>query len=112
MKRPDMSPRAAALELRQAVQMVRSFAGMPAEDEEGYDPHVEHRDYERLKAELKAAKAELERVKAHEMALTDELAAVAEERLAPRKGDESGSISWKRAIVLSEILGTPKSRRK
>ena len=112
MKRADISPRTAAMELRQAVQFVRNIAGAPAENEEGYDPHVEHREYERLKAELRAAKAELERVKAHEMALTDELAAASASRPAPRKIEESGNISWKRAIVLSEILGTPRSRRK
>ena len=110
MKRADIAPRLAVTELRQAVQAVRSFAGPPAENEEGYDPHVEHREYERLKAELKAAKAELEKVKAHERELSDALAQ-REKRPAPRK-EEKADISWKRAIVLSEILGTPRSRRK
>ena len=110
MKRADMNPRLAVNELRQAVETVRRFAGQPAENEEGYDPHVEHRDYERLKEEMRKTKAELEKVKAHERELSDVLAEAAK-RPAPRK-EESGSISWKRAIVLSEILGTPKSRRR
>ena len=110
MKRADMYPRLAVNELRQAVQAVRQFAGQPAENEEGYDPHVEHRDYERLKEEMRKTKAELEKVKAHGRELTDALAE-AENRPAPRR-EESGSISWKRAIVLSEILGPPRSRRK
>ena len=110
MKRADMYPRLAVNELRQAVQAVRQFAGQPAEDEEGYDPHVEHRDYERLKEEMRKTKAELEKVKAHERELSDALAE-AEKRPAPRR-EEKGSISWKRAIVLSEILGPPRSRRK
>ena len=62
MKRADMYPRLAVNELRQAVQAVRQFAGQPAESEEGYDPHVEHRDYERLKEEMRKTKAELEKV--------------------------------------------------
>ncbi|MBR2329602.1 MAG: hypothetical protein IKA58_06955 [Clostridia bacterium] len=110
MKRADMYPRLAVNELRQAVQAVRQFAGQPAEDEEGYDPHVEHRDYERLKEEMRKTKAELEKIKAHERELTDALAE-AEKRPAPRR-EERDSISWKRAIVLSEILGPPRSRRK
>ena len=110
MKRADMYPRLAVNELRQAVQAVRQFAGQPAEDEEGYDPHVEHRDYERLKEEMRKTKAELEKVKAHERELSEALAE-AEKRPAPRR-EEKGSISWKRAIVLSEILGPPRSRRK
>ena len=110
MKRADMYPRLAVNELRQAVQAVRQFAGQPAENEEGYDPHVEHRDYERLKEEMRKTKAELEKVKAQERELTDALAETAK-RPAPRR-EESGNISWKRAIVLSEILGPPRSRRK
>ena len=110
MKRPDMSPRAAALDLRQAVQMVRSFAGMPTEDEEGYDPHVEHRDYERLKTELNAVEKELERVRNQKNELAEALDD-AEIRAVHAKREAQG-MSWKRAIVLSEILGTPKSRRK
>ena len=110
MKRPDMSPRAAVLDLRQAVQMVRSFAGMPAEDEEGYDPHVEHREYERLKAELNAVEKELERVRNQKNELAEALDD-AEIRAVHAKREAQG-MSWKRAIVLSEILGTPKSRRK
>lgn len=110
MKRPDMSPRAAALELRQAVQMVRNAAGMPTEDEEGYDPHVEHREYERLKAELYSVEKELEKVKKQKIELAEardeaEVRAVHAQR-------ESESVSWKRAIVLSEIIGPPRSRRK
>ena len=110
MKRADMYPRLAVNELRQAVQAVRQFAGQPAEDEEGYDPHVEHRDYERLKEEMRKTKAELEKAKAHERELSEALAE-AEKRPAPRR-EESSNISWKRAIVLSEILGPPRSRRK
>ena len=110
MKRADMYPRLAVNELRQAVQAVRQFAGQPAENEEGYDPHVEHRDYERLKEEMRKTKAELEKLKTHERELTDALAETAK-RPVPRR-EESGSISWKRAIVLSEILGPPRSRRK
>ncbi len=110
MKRADMYPRIAVTELRQAVQAVRSFADRPAENEEGYDPHVEHRDYERLKEEMRKTREELEKVKAHERELSDALAE-AEKRPASRK-EESGSISWKRAIVLYEILGAPKGRRK
>ena len=110
MKRPDMSPRAAALDLRQAVQMVRSFAGMPAEDEEGYDPHVEHRDYERLKAELNAVEKELERVRNQKNEIAEALDD-AEIRAVHAKREAQG-MSWKRAIVLSEVIGTPRSRRK
>ncbi len=110
MKRGNRIPLLDIPELRQAVEAVRNFAGQPAEHEEGYDPHVEHREYERLKAELKSARAELERVRNQKEELAEaldkaEMRSVAAER-------ESDSMSWKRAIVLSEILGTPRSRRK
>ena len=110
MKRIDMSPRVAAMELRQAVQFVRSVAGMPAEDEEGYDPHVEHREYERMKAELNAVKKELERVRDQKNELAEALEEAEVRTVHVKK--EADSMSWKRAIVLSEIIGPPRSRRK
>ena len=96
--------------MMQAVQAVRRNVSMPRVNEEGYDPHVEHREYERLKEEMRKAKEELAKAKERERALEEAL----ESRQQPRSKQPSSnsSISWKRAIVLSEILGTPRSRRK
>lgn len=110
MKQRGFVPLLEMPELRQAVDAVRRYAGAPAEHEEGYDPHVEHREYERLKEEMRKTKAELEKVKARESELTDALAE-AKRRAAPRR-ESAGDISWKRAVVLSEILGPPRGRRK
>ena len=97
------------LELDELRQTVRRYVSQPGEGEEGYDPHVEHRDYERLKEEMRIAREELDRAKAHERELKDTLAEMSS-RTASAK--ERPATDWKRAVVLSEVLGKPRSRRK
>ncbi len=80
----------------------------PAEHEEGYDPHPEHRDYELLKEEMRKTRDELAKVRAHERALEDALA----EQTAAKPAASADKTDWKRAIILSEILGTPRSRKR
>ena len=71
---------------------------VPVDGDEGWDPHEEHRDYERLKAEYEAAKKELERLRG------------AKPAPAPAPAPQPAR-SWREAIIGAEILGKPKSKR-
>ena len=82
---------------------------VPLEGDEGWDPHEEHREYEKLKAEFEAAQRELERLRAS-----------ASSRPAPGKAPAAQPAAqtapthrnWREVIVGAEILGKPKSRRR
>jgi len=71
---------------------------------------VEHREYERLKEEIRRTRAELNELKVRERELKEALAANEERGLSTQR--ESSGVSWKRAVVLSEILAAPRSRRR
>lgn len=109
MKPGKLPPLLETDELRQAVQTVRRYVSPPAENEEGYDPHVEHRDYERLKEEMRIAREELAKARAHERELRDTLDEMSSR---PASAAKRPGTDWKRAVVLSEVLGTPRCRRK
>ncbi len=80
----------------------------PTEGDEGWDPHEEHREYERLKAEYEAAKRELERLQAAAKAPKSVTGAPA----APAPAQTAARRNWREIIVGAEILGRPKSRRR
>lgn len=108
MKQSAFPPRLELNDLRQAVRGAMRYAAPPAPHEEGYDPHPEHRDYELLKAEMRKLQDELARSRAHERELSESLETVK----ARPTTDTPTRTGWKRAIVLAEILGPPRGRRK
>lgn len=88
---------------RPALQPLR--LRMPAADEEGYDPHEEHRKYVFAQQELEKTQEELAAaIESYERQLA-QLRAAAAPKEEPRR-------DWKRAIVLSELLNKPVSRRR
>lgn len=110
MKRASIAPPFEMPELRQAAETVRRHVAEPRERGEGRERPVDRSEYERLKADLQKTKAELEKVRAREAELFDTVADM-QTRTAAKKERTAGT-DWKRAIVLSEIIGPPRGRRK
>lgn len=71
----------------------------PIEGDEGYDPHEEHREYEKLKEQYRRAKAEIETLRRKNG------------EAKPKAAVPNEQTDWRRAFVLSEILSKPRCKK-
>lgn len=76
------------------------YSTEPVDGDEGYDPHEEHREYERLKEQYRRAKEEIETLR-RKNGEAKPKAAVPEEQ----------KTDWRRAFVLAEILSEPRCKK-